>query len=420
MRRTARAGRIFAAARYGEIFVDDRHTESTDGTDARQGGWDRWTPAGAEPAQTLPGAPVTALWRPGGRAFELFMTTTDGTPATTSRTEDLPWESWSKAGHGTLAPGAAISAVWRGATGRHLDLFATAADGTVLTTFREPHVDWQEWVPVQAETKSVPGSTVTAVWREGGDTHLDLFTTAIDGTVQTTWWEAGPGWQPWFPVEERTKMVPGSTITALWRPAGRHLDLFATAADGTVQTTWWEVGPGWQPWFAVDKRPGVAGAGAAVAAVWRGWAPDHLDLLTIGPDTVRQKGIVRSAAWEPATEWQEWYAVIPDTSRAALGCHPTITAGPTGDGRYTVAWTTGADGTVQAIDISAGNDWSNWIDVRLDTGMYPGAAVAQLWRQSDRVDVFVSGIDGTVLTNSWVAPTKPTTSATMSPRRLFG
>ncbi|MFE3181888.1 hypothetical protein ACFXKR_13620 [Streptomyces violascens] len=40
-------------------------------------------------------------------------------------------------------------------------------------------------------------------------------------------------------------------MTALWR--GEHLDLFAAGTDGAVWSTWWEPGPGWQPWFLILK-----------------------------------------------------------------------------------------------------------------------------------------------------------------------
>ena len=45
-------------------------------------------------------------------------------------------------------------------------------------------------------------------------------------------------------------MQPGATITAL-APREGHVDLFATDASGTVWSTWWEAGPNWQPWFAL-------------------------------------------------------------------------------------------------------------------------------------------------------------------------
>jgi hypothetical protein len=77
--------------------------------------------------------------------------------------------------------------------------------------------------------------------------------TGNDGAVWSTWWEASPGWQPWFLVHNEVKMQRGATVTALWRSNDTHLDLFATGTDGAVWSTWWEASPGWQLWFPIGR-----------------------------------------------------------------------------------------------------------------------------------------------------------------------
>ena len=59
---------------------------------------------------------------------------------------------------------------------------------------------------------------------------------------------------------------PGSTVTAVARYAD-HIDLFTTASDGRVMSTWWDVRSGWANWFQVVG--GVAAQGATVTAVAR-------------------------------------------------------------------------------------------------------------------------------------------------------
>jgi len=392
----------------GEIFVENSYTGSAgDGQAVRvMANWGEWVPAGASAAQGQPGAPVTAAWERKGERTDLFVTNAYGTVLTTNRTVDFGWQPWSEIGKSVLFPGTEVSAVWRGTRAVHLDLFAGGADGTVMSTWWDRDGGWRQWFPIPGDRQVFPGATVTAVWREGGTDHLDLFTTGIDGTVMSTFWEGEGGWRQWFPVQGDTKVAPGTAVTALWRPGHSHIDLFASGSDGLVQSTYWEPGIGWQPWFAVDKRPGVASSTAAVAAVWR--SPDHLDLLTIGPDSVRRQGTVRSATWEPTTGWQEWYDVRPDSGHAYLGCHATVTAGKiTPEGvAYTDAFMTSWDGTVLVTYSSSGTDWHDWIQVRPETKLYPGAAVAAVWRDAERaeqVDLFVSGIDGTVLTNRWTS-----------------
>jgi hypothetical protein len=153
-----------------------------------------------------------------------------------------------------MQPGATVTALWR-SNETHLDLFATGTDGAVWSTWWEAGPGWQPWFLIHPEIKMQPGATVTALWRSN-ETHLDLFATGTDGAVWSTWWEGGPGWQPWFLIHPEIKMQPGATVTALWRSNETHLDLFATGTDGAVWSTWWEAGPSWQPWFFISGAAG--------------------------------------------------------------------------------------------------------------------------------------------------------------------
>jgi hypothetical protein len=90
---------------------------------------------------------------------------------------------------------------------------------------------------------------VTALWHDAA--HLDLFKTTPSGEVQSTWWESGCGWQPWFAIYPEVKMQPGAKVSALWRSNHTHLDLFVSGSDGAVWSTWWEPGRDWQRWFVI-------------------------------------------------------------------------------------------------------------------------------------------------------------------------
>ncbi|MFD0689726.1 eCIS core domain-containing protein [Actinomadura fibrosa] len=374
---------------------------SVDWNKPYQPGWRPWSEAGRTPAPAIqPGAAITALWRARRERLDLFTTAPSGAVLTCSWDEESDWTPWETVGTTTVFPGATVSAVWRGDRGDHLDLFATAENGAVLSTYWEPGIGWQPWFTVQDFTKAFPGATVTAVWREGGDTHLDLFTTAIDGAVASTYWDIESGWTPWFVVNNGL-VTPGAPITALWRRP-EHLDLFASVYDGSVLSTYWEPGVGWQPWFVVGKQPGVAVPGAAVAGVWR--TDEQLDLLTVGKDATRPNGTVRSATWQAGTGWQPWYAVQPDTGRAYLGRNATVTAVRSGGNDFTDAFVLSPDGIVQATYRGTKTDWVPWYGIHPETKMHPGAAITALWRDADRLDLFVSAPDGTVLTTRWAPP----------------
>ena len=126
-----------------------------------------------------------------------------------------------------------------------------------LAPFVRITTGWQRRFSIWPQiAKADPGATVTAVWRDPN--HLDLFTTGTDGTVWSAWWEAGPGWQQWFPIwPQVAKANPGAAVTALWRDP-EHLDLFITGTDGTqIYAVWDDGNAGFQQSISLPnkKRP---------------------------------------------------------------------------------------------------------------------------------------------------------------------
>src|SRR6267378_521196 len=245
---------------------------------------------------------VTPLWR-NSHHLDLFTTGATGEVRSTWWDTGCGWQPWFAIHPEVrMQPGAAVSAVWR-SNGAHLDLFATGTDGAVWSTWWEAGPGWQTWFLIHPEVKMQPGAAVSAVGRSN-DTHLDLFSTGTDGTVWSTWWEAGPGWQTWFLIHPEVKMQPGAAVSAVWRSNDTHLDLFSTGTDGAVWSTWWEGGPGWQRWFVIHLELKMQ-PGAAVSAVWRSNGT-HLDLFSTGTD-----GAVWSTWWETTPNWQRWFAIYP-------------------------------------------------------------------------------------------------------------
>jgi len=213
--------------------------------------WQPWFSIHSE-IKMLPGATVTAVWREPGKHLDLFATGTDGAVWSTFWNDTVRWrpEGWLLI-HPEIKmlPGATVTAVWR-EPGKHLDLFVTGTDGAVWSIFWNDTVGWRPegWLLIHPEIKMLPGATVTALWREPGK-HLDLFATGTDGAVWSTWWNDTVGWRPegWLLIHPEIKMLPGATVTALWREPGKHLDLFATGTDGAVWSTFWNEGvsPDW-------------------------------------------------------------------------------------------------------------------------------------------------------------------------------
>jgi hypothetical protein len=244
------------------------------------GGWQSWLPVGGNSISIAPAQPITAVWR-NQNHLDLFTVSKDGRVMSTF-SENNQWQaSWFAVSPatGVAAPGQSITAVWRNPN--HLDLFMTARDGRVMSTFFENN-HWQPaWFAINPGTgMAAPGQTVTAVWRNQG--HLDLFLTGRDGKVMSTFFE-NDHWQPaWFPVNPATGLAtPGQSITAVWRNPN-HLDLFMTARDGKVMSTFFENNHWQAAWFEISPATGIAAPGQLITAVWSN--PNHLDLFMTSKD----------------------------------------------------------------------------------------------------------------------------------------
>jgi uncharacterized Rossmann fold enzyme len=206
--------------------------------------------------KAAPGTAVTALWRNQSH-LDLFVTDRSGVVQSTflddnARPAGYRPEGWFPI-HAEMktAPGTAVTALWRNQS--HLDLFLTDHDGAVQSTFFDDSVRPAGyrpagWFTIHPEIKAAPGTPVMALWRNTH--HLDLFVTDRTGVVQSTFLDdnaSPPGYRPdgWFPIHPEMKAGPAAQVTGLWGQQHRvgdpnHLDLFTVAADGTVQSTFWE------------------------------------------------------------------------------------------------------------------------------------------------------------------------------------
>ncbi len=303
--------------------------------------------------------------------------------------ESLPafpfWRLWFPVSPGApLQVGGSVSALVPRKD--HIDLFATAPDGSVWSTWWEPQPNWQRWFPIHPETKLRPGATVTPLTPRKD--HIDLFAAAADGTVWSTWWEPGPGWQGWFPIHAETKIASGATVTALV-PRPNHIDLFATAADGTVLSTWWEAQPGWQRWFPINAETKLAPGATVTALVPR---KDHIDLFATAAD-----GSVWSTWWEPQPGWQPWFAIHPETRLAAGATVAALV--PRKD--HIDLFATGADGVVRSTWWEPQPGWQRWFAIDPDITFPPGKNVTALLPRADHIDLFLTGNDGSAWSTFW-------------------
>ena len=178
---------------------------------------------------------------------------------------------------------------------------------------------------------------------------------------------------------------PGSTVNVVCRYSD-HIDLFTTASDGRIMSTWWDARTGWASWFQVQG--GVAAAGATVTAIAR--YPFHLDLFTVGTDNR-----VYSCWWDERSGWHNWFPI------GNLQCRPdsTVTswlASPTSSICSPPLRTAGScppGGT-------RGAGWGNWFQVSGGVAS-PGSPVTAIARYSNHLDLFVIGTDNRIYSTWW-------------------
>jgi hypothetical protein len=333
-------------------------------------GYHPWSPLSSS-AFVAPGQPITAVWSNASH-LDLFTVGADGAvwSAWWEGAKSAQSWQWFRIGQpGDAVPGQPVTAVW--STPQHLDLFVTATDGTVKSTWWEATVGWQAWFAIGHAGNASPGQAVTAVWST--PQHLDLFITAADGTVRSTWWEAAPGWQTWFAIGPAANASPGQLVTAVWSTP-QHLDLFITAADGTVKSTWWEAASGWQTWFGIGPAAN-ASPGQPVTAVWS--TPQHLDLFTTAAD-----GTVKSTWWEAASAWQTWSGIGPAANASPGQPVTAVWSTP----QHIDLFITATDGTVKSTWWEAAPGWQTWFAIGSPRTASPRQAVAALWPKPGHVE----------------------------------
>jgi len=266
-------------------------------TQSLASGWQVWFPVTANPIIAARGQTVTAVWRNNSH-LDLFVTDKDGRVMSTFF-ENNHWQpGWFAVASGLAAPGQTITAVWRNAN--HLDLFMTDKNGRVMSTFFENN-RWQPGWFVVASGLTAPGQTVTALWRNAN--HLDLFITGGDGKVMSTFFDNNRWQQGWFAVNPASGVAaPGQTITAVWRNSN-HLDLFMTAKDGRVMSTFFENNHWQTAWFAIGPSTALASSGQLITAVWSN--ANHLDLFMTGKDGRIMTTFFDNNRWSP----DGWFAI---------------------------------------------------------------------------------------------------------------
>jgi hypothetical protein len=292
---------------------------------------------------------------------DLFVIGNDGSVRTSWWREGEGWsgteDDWSSL-TGFFPARAPVAAVSRAP--ENIDVFAIGNDGRVHTAWWRAGENWSgidadangdgqldrngAWDSLGGSF--APGTAVAAVSRSSE--NIDLFAVGDDGRVYTAWWRAGEGWSGSTWDSLGGSFAPGTAVAAVSRSRD-NIDLFGVDDDGRVTTAWWRAGEGWAPaGAAFSPIGGFFAAGAPVSAVAR--SSDRLDMFVSAED-----GLVYTSWWRAAEGWSrgeaEWWEPMggsfpPGVPVAAISrSREDIDLYATqADGRITTSWWRAGDG----------------------------------------------------------------------------
>jgi hypothetical protein len=99
--------------------------------------------------------------------------------------------------------------------------------------------------------------------------HLDVFSTDLNGIVQSYWWDAASGWN-FVSGGVMSGVAPGAPVAVDDQGAG-HLDVFTTTTQygGSIVETWWDtaISGGWTGHQVVIPNSGQAFSPAGTLSV---------------------------------------------------------------------------------------------------------------------------------------------------------
>ncbi|MBD2099964.1 zinc metalloprotease [Leptolyngbya sp. FACHB-261] len=346
----------------------------------------------SRPALKSPRVPAKAQITPISRSqdkLDIFVTDNNGVIWTAAWEPKFTdwWHGWWELNGGRAAPGAPVHGVSRSKD--KLDVFVTGTDNHVYTAAWEPEFTdwWHGWWKLNGGA-AAPGAHVTAVSR--APDKLDVFVVGTDGRVWTAAWEPGftDWWHGWWPIGD-IRVPAGAAIHAVSRSKDK-LDIFVTDVNGVVQTAAWEPSfNGWKGWW--ELKGGRSAPGAPVTAVSR--SEDKLDVFVTGVD-----GRVWTAAWEPGFTdwWHGWWPIGDVVAPAGAPVHAVSRSKDKLD-----IFVTDVNGVVQTAAWEPSfNGWKGWWELKGGRSA-PGAPVTAVSRSKDKLDVFVAGVDGRVWTAAW-------------------
>jgi len=174
------------------------------------------------------------------------------------------------------------------------------------------------------------------------------------------------------------------SIAAVWEPVNEELHVFAIDARGTLKDVWKHDYRYWEPSLSLSA-PGLAPAGAPLAAVWQP-LNRQLEVFTIAPNGALED------VWK--ANGSRWFApiYISPPSFAPPGAHLAAISQPLNNTLEVFA--VDATGTVRVVWKAQNGDWQQPHALTPPGSAPPGAPLAVVWQPlNEQLEVF--WIDGT-------------------------
>ncbi len=224
---------------------------------------------------------------------------------------------------------------------------------------------------------------------------LDAFVVGNDGFVYTASWKPGDPAFSSFSRIGNLRVAPCSPVTPVSRRDG-ELDIFVAGLDGRVY--WSRLrhaalgGTFWDQWRTVSNL--VTTPHATITAVSR--SLDKVDVFAVGID-----GFVYTAAWQPSDGsdgFRGWWRV--GDAQTTPGSQVSVVSR---SADKMDVFMVGLDGKVLTAAWQPGwTEFHGWWQVAGGISA-TGAPVGAVCRTADRLDVFAIGTDGKVYTAAWQA-----------------
>ncbi|XWW97705.1 hypothetical protein V2A60_005691 [Cordyceps javanica] len=374
---------VLAVAAAGDNTVDSPPVR---GRRAGYPGWQDWTSVSPGDFKFNPGAFVSTLE---DSTSTLFAVRSDGVVCTTSSDYNtsvyVPWTP--TATNYRMDVRSRIAATfnineWR------LELYATAADGFVWTTYRSQDGRWHAWDPVSTSTRMGPAAPITVTWN-GNRTTVELMAASQNGTMVTARRTNAGSWTDWQPIRPDTAVPPAAALTVVGDNADDpNRRIYVVDGHGVARCCPWSSPlKSWQ--FCYQVHPRVMRPGALISA-----RDNWISPLLV---TTSSDGFI----WTSDRFQHDDWTAVAGSSAIQPGADAALYVA--GDNQFLFGTDrTGLIRFTGRTRDSAGSDWVVWSNVNPLSVIPPGAAVNAVRNpNTGRMTALVIGADGNVWSNWW-------------------